>query len=97
MNFTICFLKKFLDHSVSFLRQETHEHVKTIKKRCLEAENDIFPLKGIKKRYVFLGGFPSGGAATHRRVFCLDFFGMFKFFSECLDLSLECLDFLGNV
>ena len=24
------------------LRQETHEHVKTIKKRCLETQNDIF-------------------------------------------------------
>ena len=35
------FLKKFLDRSVSFLRQETHEHVETIKKRCLEAENEI--------------------------------------------------------
>ena len=35
------FLKKFLDRSVSFLRQETHEHVKTIKKRCLEAKNTI--------------------------------------------------------
>ena len=38
----IGFLKKFLDRSVSFLRQETHEHVKTIKKRCLEAKNHIF-------------------------------------------------------
>ena len=35
------FLKDFLDRSVSFLRQETHEHVKTIKKRCLEAKHDI--------------------------------------------------------
>ena len=40
--FKICFLKKFLDRSVSFLCQETHEHVKTLKKRCLEAQNDIF-------------------------------------------------------
>ena len=38
----IRFLKKFLDRSVSFLRQETHEHVKTIKKRCLEAQKDMF-------------------------------------------------------
>ena len=40
--FKIGFLKKFLNRSVSFLRQETHEHVKTIKKRCLEAKNHIF-------------------------------------------------------
>ena len=40
--FKIRFLKKFLDRSVSFFGQETHEHVKTIKKRCLEAKNNIF-------------------------------------------------------
>ena len=27
-----------------------------------------------------------GGPATHRRVFCLDLFGMLNCFSECLDL-----------
>ena len=36
------FLKKFLDRSVSFLRQETHEHIKTINKRCLEAQKCYF-------------------------------------------------------
>ena len=39
--FKIEFLTNFLDRSVSFLRQETHEHVKTMKKRCLEAKNYI--------------------------------------------------------
>ena len=39
----IWFLKKFLDRSVSFLCQETHEHVKTIKQRCLETKNHVFP------------------------------------------------------
>ena len=34
-----CFLSY---RSASFLGQETHEHVKTIKKSCLEAKNDIF-------------------------------------------------------
>ena len=39
-------------------------------------------------------------AATHRRVFCLDFFVMFRPFGECLffgifKLSLECYDFSG--
>ena len=82
----IVFLKKFLDRSVSFLRQETHEHVKTIKKHCLEAKNIIFHKNAFENKYVFLGGFPPGAAAIHRRVFCLDFFGMFKLFWECLDI-----------
>ena len=47
-------LKKFLDRWVSFLRQETHEHVKTIEKRCLEAKHDIFRKNAFRKRYVFL-------------------------------------------
>ena len=50
----------------------------------------FFRKNAFKDRYVFLGGFPPGGAATHRRVFCLDFLGMFR-------LVGECLDFLWNV
>ena len=46
-----------------------------------------FRKNAFKDRYVFLGGFPPGAAATHRRVFCLDFFGMFRLFGECLDFS----------
>ena len=85
-------MKKFLDRSVSFLRHETHEHVKTMKEGYLEAKHDIFFVKvHLKSRYVFLGGFPPGAAATHRRVFCLDVFGMFRLFGECLNLW-ECLD-----
>ena len=91
--FKLRFLKKFLNRSVSCLRQKTHEPVKTIKKHCLEAKRDIFRKNAFKDRYVFLGGFPPGGAATHRRVFCLDFFGMFRLLGECLDLLLECSDF----
>ena len=49
-----------------------------------------FRKNAFKNKYVFLGGFPPGAAATHRRVFCLDFFGMFRLFGECL----ECF---GNV
>ena len=46
-NFTCCgfkivFLKKFLDRSASLFGQETHEHVETIKKLCLETKNTIF-------------------------------------------------------
>ena len=51
-------LRWFHNRSVSFLRQETHEHVKTIKKRCLEANNDIFRKKNLWKRYVFPKAFP---------------------------------------
>ena len=47
--FKIWCLKRFLDRSVSFLRKETHEHVKTIKKRCLEANNRIFRKHALKK------------------------------------------------
>ena len=82
----MCFMKKFLNRSLSFLRQETHEHVKTIKKRCLEAENAIFRKNMFKNKHVFLGCFPPGAAATHRRVFCLDFLGMFRLFGDCLNL-----------
>ena len=39
--FKIRFLKKNLDRSASFFGQETHEHVKTIKKRCLEVKNQF--------------------------------------------------------
>ena len=68
-----------------------------------------FFVKMHKTKYVFPEGFPPGGAATHRRVFCLDFFRMFSFllrmfiFLACLDflgmfrLFWECLDFVGNV
>ena len=45
LGFKISFLKKFLDRSVACLRQETHEHVKTIKKCCLEARHDMFFVK----------------------------------------------------
>ena len=102
-------LKKFLDRSVSFLRQQTHEHVKTIKKGCLEANTTFFRKSAFKK--CFPGGFPPGGVATHRRVFCLDFLGMFRLFwcmfrlfFEILRLVVgmcrlfgECLDPFGNV
>jgi len=37
-----CFLRWFHNRSVSFFGQETQERIKTIKKRCLEAENNIF-------------------------------------------------------
>ena len=47
------------------------------------------------KKWVFLGGFPSGAAAAHRRVVCLDFFGMFRLFGECLDLFGNVQTFLG--
>ena len=33
--------------------QETHEHVKTIKKRCLEAKHDIFFVKMDAKKGMF--------------------------------------------
>ena len=92
--FKICFLKKLRDRSVSFFGQETHEHVKTIKKHCLEAKNNIFSKNAFENRYVFLGGFPPGGAATHRRVFCLDFFGMFRALLKCLALFFEMLKFI---
>ena len=40
--------------------QKTHEHVEAMKKRCLEAKNDIFRKNAFKGRYVFLEGFPRG-------------------------------------
>ena len=36
-------------------------------------------------------------AATHQRVFCLDFLEMFRSFFECLDCWGGCLDSFGNV
>ena len=53
------------------------------------------------KRSVFPEGFPPGGAATHRRVFCLDFSGMLKSFFEMF-IFWECYEFseplfFGNV
>ena len=51
--FKIRFLKKFLDRWVSFMRQETHEHIKTIKKRCLETKNHILFVKMHLKIGVF--------------------------------------------
>ena len=45
------FLMKFLDDSASFFGQETHEHVKTIKKGCLEAKNGIFVKMHLKKMF----------------------------------------------
>ena len=36
------------------------------------------------------------GAATHRRVFCLDFFGMFRVLLNG-DSFLECLELFWNV
>ena len=65
--------------------QETREHIKTIKKRCLEAKHYIFHENAFKQ-YVFPEGFPYRGAATHRRVFCLDFFGMFRLVWEMFGL-----------
>ena len=62
-----CFLRWFHNRSVSFLGQETQEHIKTIKKRCLEVKNDIFSYKCILKKvcfpYVFLR-FPHFGSKT---------------------------------
>ena len=43
------FLKQFLDRSASFFGQEIHEHLKTIKKCCVEAKNDDFRKSGFKK------------------------------------------------
>ena len=80
--FGFIFFQKFLDRSASFFGQETHEHVKTIKKRCLETKNSIFWKNAFKNRYVFQEGFPPGAAATHRRVFCLEFLGMFRVFGN---------------
>ena len=63
----------------------------------------FFCKNAFKNKYVFLGGFPSGAAATHRRVFCLDFSEMFRLFGnvyvffECLGLCLECLSFFGGM
>ena len=33
------------------------------------------------------------GAATHRRMFCLDFFGMFRVLGECLFFGMLCFSF----
>ena len=49
--FKIGFLKKFLDRSASLFGQETHEHVKTIKKHCLEAKNIIFIKNALKRMF----------------------------------------------
>ena len=67
--FKIGFLKKFLDRSVSFFGQETQEHVKTIKKRCLEAKNDISS-GGFRPRSELLGHdghvhVPTFGSISH--------------------------------
>ena len=51
--FKIVFLKKFLDRSASFFGQETHEHVKTIKKLGLEAKNGIFLKSFLGKNIIF--------------------------------------------
>ena len=51
------FLKYFRRRSASFFGQETHEHVKTIKKHCLKAKNEIFRKSELKKvccPYVFV-------------------------------------------
>ena len=48
-------MKRFLDRSASFFGQETHEHVKTIKKRCLETKHSIFKYLEV----CFPEGFPS--------------------------------------
>ena len=91
-----CFLRWFHIRSVSFFGQETYEHVKTIKKCCLETQNDIFRKNAFKHRCVFLGGFPPGGAETQRRVFCLDCFGMFRHFGNIQNF-LEYFDLFRNV
>ena len=82
--FKIWFLKKFLDRSVSFLGQETHEHVKTIKKRFLETSN-VFFAKIHFKKICFPGRFPFRGCGDPERMLCLDSFVMFRFFLQCLD------------
>ena len=48
-----CFLRWFHNRSVSFYGQKTREHVKTIKKRCLEAKNHIFFVKMHLKKGMF--------------------------------------------
>ena len=53
----------------------------------------LFFVKMHLKKNVFPEGFPPRGAATHRRVFCLDFFGMFRPFWEWLDFFLGMLCF----
>ena len=45
----------------------------------------MFRKNVFKESSVFLEGFPPGGAATHRRMLCLEFFGMFRLFWECLN------------
>ena len=63
--------------------------LKPSKKRCLEAKDAIFSKDTFENKYVFTEGFPPGGAATHRRVFCLDFFGMFRLLLGMLRLFLD--------
>ena len=48
-----CFLRWFHNRSVSFFGQKTQEHVKTIKKRCLEAKNNIFRKNAFKKNMFY--------------------------------------------
>ena len=41
-------------HRSQSFGQETHEHVKTIKKRCLEAKYDLFHENTFKDKYVLV-------------------------------------------
>ena len=47
--FKIYFLKKFLDRSASFFGQQTHEHVKALKKCCPEAKKYLFFYSFLRK------------------------------------------------
>ena len=80
--FKIWFLKTFLDRSASFFGQETHEHVKTIRKRCLEAKNHLFRKMQLTKRHVFPKVFPP----------CSDCWSNFAHFGSKTDFLMKFLD-----
>ena len=72
---------KCLDRSVSFFGQETREHVKAIKKRCLEAKNVILR-KTILKKGMFPEGFPP----------CSDCWSNFAHFGSKTDFLMKFID-----
>ena len=63
-----CFWRWFHNRSVSFFGQKTQEHVKTIKKGCLEAKHDIFAKMHFESKFSF--NFARFGSKTY----CLIFF-----------------------
>ena len=73
LGFKVCFLKKFLDRSASFFGQETHEHIKTIKKMSGGMSGSLLfnsLLKGYRgaqqqqQRFFKRGGVPPRAAAA---------------------------------